>query len=237
MSPVKVEEHPRFDSPVSTKRSNQEPVFQPQVAHQLAKAGHAGELNRESEVRVHRGVILDSQDQAPAHSTYKPKFLKRKSSELTELDDVASPPARKKTRVEEGKEKAILTKPVSPKASRKPLAKDISAQINKGTQVREPEESKNIPESSKTLRANVSRINRMKAKDGKRPTASSTPRRRPQVAKSQVPQSIQEPSQIHIKGIAQNVCISGCRSTLTEPSLGRIQAGSPCFRKREERRP
>ncbi|KIM28787.1 hypothetical protein M408DRAFT_133209 [Serendipita vermifera MAFF 305830] len=203
-------------APAISKNDHPKPISKPQVTHQLITLEKEEKSVRQSDAHVRRGVIVDSEDEDETNKDHLklrqevPSLRKRKSSELTDLDGALSGPARKKIRVEKDtyREAPKNAKHQPTKDLRQPLARDISAQINTV-----PKGGNSVGATAAKIFAKpvppqrVPRLNQMKTRDGTRPTAVSTPRRRRQMAKTEIPRSMQAPSQSFAGNPERPVCV------------------------------
>jgi hypothetical protein len=179
----------------------------PSVPQQPHVSSHAKTVIKTG---VRGGVIIDSDDDLGEEPLTKPVSKpgsKRKAPELSDMDEeVRSPePARKKLHLEKldaGTEKSSVKKgllkySMTRPNRQKPLALDDSAKTNKPFQA--PVSATSSKPLKPTVPHNHPRINGTRTKDGTRPTAASTPPRNGLPTKADVPRSVQELSQRHVK--------------------------------------
>jgi hypothetical protein len=219
-TPIDILTSPLAPSKISTRTDPEKPLevppelyelpFSPPVPQQPHVSSHAKSMVKTTKNGVRGGIIIDSDDDLGEEPLTKPMAKpgsKRKASELSDIgEDARFPePARKKLHLERldagtktSSAKKGLLKRSMIQSNRQPSALDDSVKTNKPLQVPV------AAASSKSLKPTApqihSRINGMRAKDGTRPTAASTPPpRHSQPNKTDVPRSVQELSQRLVK--------------------------------------
>jgi hypothetical protein len=213
---------PKGSVRAETKKADVQPelyglLSSPPVPQRLLSFSHAKIVVKATNNGVRGGVIIDSDDDLQevtfAKSVPRPG-LKRKSSELSEVDeDVPSPePPRKKLRMERTDpgmktktnpaKKGVLKNVTMQSTRQKPLALSGTSKVKEPIPAKGPTVATIPSKPRKSMPPEAPpRIKGMRTKDGTRLIAASTPLRCGRPIRADLPRGVQELSQKPTKEI------------------------------------